>query len=84
MTRSRALQMLYERVAREAGHRCGYCLSRESIVGAAMEIEHLMPESLGGRTEDPCSKLSETNAVSTLPALSQLLRSARRHHQHAG
>lgn len=53
MTRSQATQILFERVAHQARHRCGYCLTRESVVGAAMEIEHIMPQSLGGGTEEP-------------------------------
>lgn len=43
---------LRRRIAEQARHRCGYCLSREDIVGAPMEIDHLIPESLGGRTEE--------------------------------
>ena len=39
---------LRERVANQALHRCGYCLTCEVIVGTPMEIEHLIPESLGG------------------------------------
>lgn len=41
---------LRRRVAEDAGHRCGYCLSSEEIVGLPMEIEHLMPQALGGPT----------------------------------
>lgn len=52
MTISRATRALYERVASQAGRRCGYCLTSESVVGAPMELEHLIPESLGGRTEE--------------------------------
>jgi 5-methylcytosine-specific restriction endonuclease McrA len=43
---------LRERVAEAARHRCGYCLTSEAIVGAPMEIDHLIPESLGGLTEE--------------------------------
>jgi hypothetical protein len=43
---------LRERVASQAGRRCGYCLTSEAIVGAAMEIDHLVPQSLGGLTEE--------------------------------
>lgn len=42
---------LRRRVAEEARHRCGYCLTREEIVGTPMEIDHIIPESLGGLTE---------------------------------
>ena len=43
---------LRERVARQAQYRCGYCLSAEAIVGAPMEIDHLVPQALGGLTEE--------------------------------
>jgi len=43
-------KILREKVAVDAGYRCGYCLSREAIVGAPMEIDYLVPESLGGLT----------------------------------
>jgi hypothetical protein len=41
---------LRERVAAQARYRCGYCRSAEAIVGTPMEIDHLIPESLGGLT----------------------------------
>jgi len=31
---------LRERIAVQARHRCGYCLTSEAIVGAPMEIDH--------------------------------------------
>jgi hypothetical protein len=37
-------------VAHRSRGRCGYCLSSESIVGIQMEIDHLIPRSLGGPT----------------------------------
>ncbi len=43
---------LRERVAAQAKHRCGYCLTTEAIVGAPMEIEHIVPRSLGGLTTE--------------------------------
>ena len=43
---------LRERVAAQARYRCGYCLTAEAIVGAPMEIDHLIPEALGGLTEE--------------------------------
>src|SRR4051794_31228160 len=41
---------LREEVAAEARSRCGYCLAAEAIVGMPMELDHLVPESLGGLT----------------------------------
>ena len=43
---------LRERVAAQAGHRCGYCLTAEAIVGTPLEIDHIIPQSLGGLTEE--------------------------------
>ncbi len=43
---------LREKVAEEARHRCGYCLTAKSVVGAPLEIDHLIPQSLGGPTEE--------------------------------
>jgi HNH endonuclease len=45
-------QELRQRVAAAARHRCGYCLTAETVVGTPMEIDHLIPESLGGPTEE--------------------------------
>jgi hypothetical protein len=52
MSQSYVSKELRERVAIQARHRCGYCLTAELIVGAPMEIDHLIPQSLGGLTEE--------------------------------
>ncbi|HEX3531590.1 MAG TPA: HNH endonuclease [Thermoanaerobaculia bacterium] len=39
-----------DRVAEQARHRCGYCLTSELVVGLSMEIDHLIPQALGGPT----------------------------------
>ncbi len=39
---------LRQKVAAQANYRCGYCLTSETIVGAAMEVEHIIPEAAGG------------------------------------
>ncbi len=43
---------LRERLAEQGRHRCGYCLTQEMIVGMPMEVDHLIPVSLGGPTEE--------------------------------
>ncbi len=43
-------EKLRRRVAAKARHRCGYCLSSEAVIGLALDVEHLMPEALGGPT----------------------------------
>lgn len=41
---------LQQQVREDAGQRCGYCLSAKTITGIPLEIEHIMPESIGGPT----------------------------------
>lgn len=41
-----------QRVADTAQHRCGYCQTQESVVGMALEIEHIIPEAAGGNSEE--------------------------------
>ena len=50
MSRSYIGKSLREQTAREARHRCGYCLTSARITGTPMEIDHIIPESLGGLT----------------------------------
>jgi len=51
MSRSYIARELREQVEGDARRRCGYCLSSEAIVGMPMEIDHMIPEVLGGPTE---------------------------------
>lgn len=48
MNRPRLSKTLRAQVAEQAHYRCGYCLTPEWIVGAPMEIDHLLPIALGG------------------------------------
>lgn len=50
MSGSRVPRALRQQIAAEARHRCGYCLTSSSITGTPMEIDHIVPESLGGPT----------------------------------
>ncbi|MBU0677986.1 MAG: HNH endonuclease, partial [Verrucomicrobia bacterium] len=50
MSRSYIPKALREQVAADARHRCGYCLTSSNIIGTPMEIDHIIPESLGGLT----------------------------------
>ena len=52
MSRAYVAAGLRRRVADQARYRCGYCLTAEDIVGAPMEIEHIVPESAGGSSEE--------------------------------
>lgn len=52
MTSAYIPKQLRERVAEQARHRCGYCLISEDVVGISMEVDHLMPQALGGLTAE--------------------------------
>ena len=52
MSRTHIPKALRERVAVQARHRCGYCLTAEMIVGTPMELDHILPEADGGLTEE--------------------------------
>ena len=52
MSRDYIPRGLRDVVARTARHRCGYCLTQEAVVGTPMMIDHVVPESLGGPTEE--------------------------------
>jgi hypothetical protein len=41
---------LRQQIEQDAGHRCGYCLSDETLTGIPLSVEHLFPEALGGKT----------------------------------
>lgn len=43
---------LRRRVAEQARYRCGYCLTQEAVIGGPMELDHLLPRSLGGPTTE--------------------------------
>ena len=45
-------RVLRDRIATQARHRCGYCLTDTRIIGALMEIDHIIPRSLGGLTDE--------------------------------
>lgn len=52
MSRTYIPKALRARVSEAARYRCGYCLTDERIVGTPMEVDHLVPEVLGGLTEE--------------------------------
>jgi hypothetical protein len=52
MSRTHISKALRDRVAAQARYRCGYCLTAEAVVGTPMEVDHLIPEALGGQTEE--------------------------------
>jgi hypothetical protein len=52
MSRDHIPKALRERVATRAGFRCGYCRTSSFLVGTLFEIDHIVPESFGGKTEE--------------------------------
>jgi len=42
---------LRRQIERDAGHRCGYCLSSTHITGTPLDTEHIIPVARGGKTE---------------------------------
>jgi len=52
MSKAYISKALRQRVAEQARHRCGYCLTPEAIVGMEMDVDHIFPEALGGQTEE--------------------------------
>ncbi len=64
MRKRRISARLRQRIAKQAGYRCGYCLTSQHITGARMEIDHIIPESAGGTTTEDnlwlaCSSCNE-------------------------
>ena len=43
---------LARRVREAAGNRCGYCLGPQHLVLGRLQVEHLLPRSRGGQTEE--------------------------------
>lgn len=52
MKKARISPSLRKRVSKQARYRCGYCLTPQRIIGMPMEIDHIIPESLGGSTKE--------------------------------
>ena len=52
MSQSAIPAWLRARVAAQARHRCGYCLSMEAITGIPLEMDHIFPEAAGGASSE--------------------------------
>ena len=42
---------LQQEVAERSQHRCNYCQSQQRLMGVSLNIDHIVPQSLGGTTE---------------------------------
>ena len=49
-TMSERVAWLREQIENGCRHRCGYCLTSEAVVGTPMDLEHIIPEAMGGAT----------------------------------
>lgn len=73
---------LRERVATAAQHLCGYCHTDERIVGTPLELDHLIPESQGGKTIEfnlwgacsPCNDHKSSRMLAVDPLTNELVR----------
>jgi hypothetical protein len=82
VSRSHVPADLRERVAAAARHRCGYCLTAEAVAGLPMEIDHIVPEALGGLTVEvnlwlacpPCNGHKSKRVSATDPLTGELVR----------
>ena len=52
MSQSYVSAELRRRIAEQARYRCGYCQTAEELSGIAMQMDHIIPEALGGTTEE--------------------------------
>lgn len=50
MARKRVSKTLRQTIAAQAGYRCGYCLTPQSVTAMPMHVEHLVPVAAGGTT----------------------------------
>ena len=67
---SASARQLRQRIAVQARHRCGYCLTLEVVSGIPLTLEHIIPKSRGGQdTEDnlwlSCRLCNEAKGVLT-------------------
>jgi hypothetical protein len=52
MSNTRISPALRQRVAETSRYRCGYCLTSQRIIGPLLEVDHYIPESRGGDSEE--------------------------------
>jgi len=89
MQKTRISRRLKERIAEAAQHRCGYCHTREAISGIPLTIEHIIPESGGGTSEEenlwlacrPCNVERAARPLSNEPVRSDRTSTARSYYE---
>lgn len=69
---SRRLRAL---ISERAAYRCGYCQTSERVLGAPLELDHIIPQSLGGQTKEenlwlacaPCNRYKGAKVLAVDP-----------------
>lgn len=52
MSSSHVPKNLRRIIAEQSRYRCSYCQSQQNIMGTALTVDHIVPESLGGTTSE--------------------------------
>jgi len=52
MSRAKISAKLRQRIAEQAKHRCGYCLTSEKLTGIRLTIDHIIPLAAEGHTQE--------------------------------
>jgi 5-methylcytosine-specific restriction endonuclease McrA len=82
MNRPKISPALRERVASQAQYRCGYCLTAAFLVGTELELDHLLPRSRGGTSDElnlwlacsDCNDIKSDRVFGVDPATSRRVR----------
>lgn len=43
---------LRQKITQRASNRCGYCQTQAEVIGQPLQIDHIIPEAAGGKTEE--------------------------------
>lgn len=81
MSNSHVSQAVRRKIAELAQHRCGYCLTSQKISGAQMHIDHIVPQSRGGTSDEQnlwlacawCNSYKSDKIYATDPITQQLV-----------
>lgn len=82
MTPGYITRAVRERVRAEAHNRCGYCLAPQSLAYDTLEIDHIIPEAIGGGNDRdnlwlacrPCNRNKGANTRARDPLTGQMVR----------
>jgi hypothetical protein len=67
--------------SKQAGDRCGYCLSSERLTGISLTLDHIIPLAAGGKTEEnnlwvacrPCNEFKGTQIHAKDPLTGEIV-----------